>query len=163
MDHHLAAIHKVLHESGVAHEIIECDPALADTEVFCEHYGYSPEESANAILIKAKTGEQRFVLCLVLANTRLDVNRAVRKRLGVRRLSFADPEETEAITGMVLGGVTPFALPADLPVWVDQRIMTLDRVILGGGNRCSKIIVAPRIFELMPNTEVVAGLALAKG
>ena len=33
-------------------EVIECDPDLADTAAFCEAYGYSPEDSANAIVVK---------------------------------------------------------------------------------------------------------------
>ena len=33
------------------YEVVDCDPALADTAAFCEHYGYRPEISANAIVI----------------------------------------------------------------------------------------------------------------
>jgi prolyl-tRNA editing enzyme YbaK/EbsC (Cys-tRNA(Pro) deacylase) len=83
----------------------------------------------------------------------------VRRRLAARKVSFASAEETRAITGMALGGVTPLALPAELPLWVDARIMALDYVILGGGDRCSKIKVAPKIFRSLPNTDVVDGLA----
>ena len=70
-----------------------------------------PTLSANTILVKAKTGGVRYVVCVVLASTRLDVNRTVRKRLGARRVSFASADETRAATGMEIGGVTPLALP----------------------------------------------------
>ena len=63
----------VLEASGLAFEIIACDPELADTAVFCAHYGYAPEESANTIIVRSKTGEARFAACLVLATTRLDI------------------------------------------------------------------------------------------
>ena len=56
----------------------------------------------------------------LLANTRLDVNRVVRHRLGVRKASFASIDETRDLTGMLIGGVTVFGLPADLPVWIDH-------------------------------------------
>ena len=39
--------------SGAQFDIIDCDPDLADTAEFCAHYGYSPDESANAIVIAA--------------------------------------------------------------------------------------------------------------
>jgi len=152
-------IARVLEASGQPFEVMDCDPALADTEIFCAHYGQSPAHSANTIVVKTKSGETRFVACLVLATTRLDVNRTVRKRLAARKASFASAEETEAMTGMVLGGVTPLALPPELPLWVDSRIMALDYVILGGGDRASKIKVAPAIFHDLPNTEIVDGLA----
>ena len=149
-----------LETSGVEHEIFPCDPELADTAVFCEHYGYPPEVSANTILVKAKTGAERFVVCVVLANTRLDVNRTVRKRIGSRRVSFASADETRAVTGMEIGGVTPLALPDGLEIWIDARIMACEWVILGGGDRSHKIRVDPALFERTPSVTVIEGLAL---
>jgi prolyl-tRNA editing enzyme YbaK/EbsC (Cys-tRNA(Pro) deacylase) len=154
-----ARVAAALAATGLAYEAIDCDPALADTETFCAHYGYSLAHSANTIVVKSKTGEERFVACVVLATARLDVNRTVRKRLGARKVSFASAEETERLTGMTLGGVTALALPETLPLWVDAAIMGLDRVILGGGNRSSKLIVPPAVFEALANAEVVEGLA----
>jgi prolyl-tRNA editing enzyme YbaK/EbsC (Cys-tRNA(Pro) deacylase) len=96
---------------------------------------------------------------VVLATTRLDVNGTVRKRLGVRKASFASAEETRVLTGMSIGGVTPLALPEDLPIWVDQRVMTRPEVVLGGGSRWLKIGVAPHLFARMRRVEVVPDLA----
>jgi prolyl-tRNA editing enzyme YbaK/EbsC (Cys-tRNA(Pro) deacylase) len=154
-----AAIADILAASGLDYEIIACDPALSDTVVFCDHYGYAPEISANTILVRSKRGDLEFVACLVLATTRLDVNNVVRKRLNARKVSFASAEETRAIMGMELGGVTALGLPAGLPLWVDARIMLPERIILGGGDRASKIIVDPAIFQQTPATEVVPDLA----
>ena len=155
-----ARIEADLETSGVEYEIFPCDPDLADTAVFCERYGYPLDRSVNTILVKAKTGGERFVVCVVLAHTRLDVNRSVRKRLGARRVSFASADETRTVTGMEIGGVTPVALPDGLEVWVDARIMACEWVILGGGDRSSKIRVAPALFEGMPGARVIEGLAL---
>ena len=155
-------IHALLEASGLSYEIIACDPDLADTAVFCERYGYPPEHSANTIIVRTKTGEEKFAACVVLATTRLDVNKVVRKRLGACKVSFASADETRRITGMALGGVTPFVLPADLPLWVDQRVIEREYVILGGGTRASKIKVDPAIFNRTPNTEIVPGLAVVK-
>ena len=153
-------IEAALEASGVEHEIFPCDPELADTAVFCERYGFPLDASANTILVKAKTGGERFVVCVVLANTRLDVNRTVRKRLGARRVSFASAQETRAATGMEIGGVTPLALPGEIEVWVDARVMACEWVILGGGDRSHKIKVAPALFERIPSAIVIEGLAL---
>ena len=158
-----ASIAGVLRASGLEYEVMPCDPDLADTAVFCEHYGYPPEDSVNTIIVKAKTGGERFAACALLAHTRLDVNGCVRKRLASRRVSFASAEETERMTGMTIGGVTPLGLPADLPLWVDARLMERSEVILGGGNRHSKIRVPPTIFELVPGVDVVDGLAMEWG
>lgn len=153
-------VHDALDASGQCYEIMPCDPALADTADFCAHYGIPPENSANTILVKAKTGDERFVACVLLADSKLDVNRVVRKRLGARRVSFASAEETQRLTGMILGGVTPVALPEGLPVWVDARVMQTQYVILGAGVREAKIKISPELFRALPEVEVVDGLAV---
>ena len=145
---------------GESYELIEVDPQLADTAAFCEHYGYPLETSGNTIIVVSKRGELRYCACLVLATTRLDVNHAVRPLLGVRKASFASPEETHSLTGMLIGGVTPFGLPEGLPLYIDERVMDLDEVIVGGGGRTTKLSVSPSALLRLPNAEVVAGLAV---
>lgn len=159
MDRVEAAVRNVLDDLDVPYEAMGCDPELADTAAFCEHYGVAPEDSANAIVVVGKSEPRRYVCCVVLATTRLDVNGAVRRRLGVRKASFASPDETAEVTGMVIGGVTPFGLPGDLPVWVDARVMDRGSVVLGGGGRSLKIRVAPEALRRLPAVEVVPDLA----
>jgi prolyl-tRNA editing enzyme YbaK/EbsC (Cys-tRNA(Pro) deacylase) len=96
---------------------------------------------------------------VVLAPNRLDVNRVVRDRLGTRRASFAPAEATREITGMEIGGVTVFGLPAGLPIWVDARVMDRERIVLGGGSRSWKVLAAPSILAALDGVEVVEGLA----
>jgi prolyl-tRNA editing enzyme YbaK/EbsC (Cys-tRNA(Pro) deacylase) len=146
-------------ELGFEHDVIEIDPALADTAEFCAHYGYAMEESANCIVVASRDEDPVVAACLVLATTRLDVNKRVRKLLGVRKLSFAPAELTMQVTGMMIGGVTPFGLPDDLPLYVDARIMELDRVIVGGGSRSIKLYVQPAALTAV-GAEVIDDLAL---
>ena len=151
-----------LADLGVDHEVMACDPDLADTADFCAAYDIDPEDSANAILVagKPRPDEGRaLALCLVLATHRLDVNGAVRKRLGTRKASFAGAEETARITGMVIGGVTPFGLPSQLPIWIDAAVMERGRVVVGGGSRDRKLLLPPAGLLKLPTAEAVAGLA----
>ena len=144
---------------GVPYEIFPCDPALADTAAFCAAYGFDPEDSANTIVVIGKSDPPRYAACVTLAPYRLDVNRAVRDRLGTRKASFAPAEDTAALTGMQMGGVTVFGLPPDLPIWVDARVMTRARIVLGGGSRSWKVVSSPAILRALPGVEVVEGLA----
>jgi prolyl-tRNA editing enzyme YbaK/EbsC (Cys-tRNA(Pro) deacylase) len=152
------ALRSNLDTLGVEYELFPCDPALADTAAFCAAYGFAPEDSANTILVIGKSSPPKFVACVVLATTRLDVNRAVRQRLGARA-SFASAEDTRTLTGMEIGGVTVFGLPSGLPIWVDGRVMERERIVLGGGSRSCKVLAAPTILEALPGVEVVEGLA----
>jgi prolyl-tRNA editing enzyme YbaK/EbsC (Cys-tRNA(Pro) deacylase) len=154
----LPEIREFLEQSDHSFEVWDCDPDMADTAVFCEHYKVPPENSANTILIKSKTGESKFALCVLLAPHRLDVNHTVRKKLGARKVSFASADETQEITGMEIGGVTPFGLPDEMSIWIDDNVMQRDYIILGGGNRTSKLKVDPQILRLLPGVEIVSGL-----
>ena len=145
--------------TGAPYEVVPCDPDLADTAAFCEAYGYGLDQSANAIVVVGKSDPKVYVACLVLATTRLDVNGVVRKRLGVRKASFANAEETATMTGMQIGGVTPYGLPEGLPLWIDARIMDVPDVIVGGGSRDRKLLVPPGSLAALPGAEVVDDLA----
>lgn len=149
-----------LDATGVPYEVIECDPEFADTYPFSERYGYPVEMSANTIVIASKKEPKQYVACVVVATRRVDANNAVKKRMGVSKVSFATAEETVALTSMQIGGVTPLALPDDLPLWLDAEVMAQEAVILGGGSRAMKIKVAPTVFEKLARAEVVAGLTI---
>src|SRR4051812_8781170 len=144
---------------GVPYELFPCDPALADTAAFCAAYGFDPEDSANTIVVIGKSDPPRYAACVTLAPYRLDVNRAVRDRLGTRKASFAPAGETATLTGMQIGGVTVFGLPAELPIWVGSRGMMRDRIVLGGGSRAWEGIAGPAILQALPGVEVVDDLA----
>jgi len=145
---------------GLEYEILECDPDLADTAVFCEHYNIPLSVSANVIVAAGKSDPRQYAACVLLATTRLDVNKSVRKRMAVKKCSFASAEETRDLTGMEIGGVTAVGLPDSLPLWVDSRVMLPNYVILGGGSRSIKIKVSPQIFRSTPNTTIIEDLAL---
>jgi len=145
--------------TGVGYEVVPCDPALAGTAEFCATYGYTLDQSANAIVVVGKGDPRLYVCCLVLATTRLDVNGVVRKTLGRKKASFASAEETAELTGMQIGGVTPYGLPLEFPIWIDARVMRCDQVIVGGGSRDRKLLVPPSSLAALPGALVVDGLA----
>ena len=154
-----AQVRAALETTGQPFEIIPCDPALADTAQFCEAYGYSPDISANTIVAIGKSDPPVFVACIALATTRLDVNGVIRRRLEVRKASFAPAADTMTITGMQIGGVTPFALPHSLPIWVDAEVARRDQLILGGGSRSIKVLCPPQTLLALPKVTVAEGLA----
>ena len=143
---------------GVPYELIAIDPTFADTAAFCEKYGYPVERSCNTIIVASKKEPKQFVACVVLAHTRLDVNKCVTRLMGVSKASFASADEMMALTGMQVGGVTPFSLPQGMPLYIDDRIPALDWIILGGGGRSLKIKTSSEALIKL-GAEVVSGLA----
>lgn len=148
-----------LERLGLTYDVMDCDPELADTAEFCAAYGVAPEDSANAILIASRKPPGLHVVCAVLAHTRLDVNGAVRRRLGANKVSFAPADLTRELTGQEIGGVTIFGLPDGLDVWLDSRVRERDEVIVGAGSRSAKIRFDPAQLVGVAGFEFVDDLA----
>jgi prolyl-tRNA editing enzyme YbaK/EbsC (Cys-tRNA(Pro) deacylase) len=147
---------------NIQFEVLDCKPELADTAAFCEHYGYTLEQAANTILVASKKVDPtKYVVCVVLGTTKLDVNKAVCKLMGVKRASFASAEETMQQTAMMIGGVTAFGIE-NLPIYVDQAVMQQEKVVMGSGNRSSKLLLDPKELQKLPNVQVVSDLAKLK-
>ncbi len=143
----------------VVHKELECNPDFADTAAFCEHYGFTLQQSANTILVASRKVEPtKYALCVVLGTTKLDVNKKVCEMLEVKRASFADAETTKKITGMMIGGVVAIGVPG-IPVFVDNAVLQQPEVVMGGGNRTSKIVLAPKELLKLPNVTVINTLA----
>ena len=151
-----------LERHGIVADVLECLPELADTAAFCAHYGVPLEQAANTIVVASRKVEPPvYAACVVLGTTRLDVNTRVRQLLGVKRLSFADADTTRELTDMLIGGVTVFGIET-IPVYVDSAVLDVPRVVMGGGNRSSKLHLDPRELLKLPNVEVVDALALPR-
>ncbi len=153
---------ETLNGLGVPHEIIRIDPDFADTAQFCKEYDYPLAHCANTIIVGSRRGPKQFSACVVLGTDRLDVNKTVKGLMNVSRASFAAPEDTQELTGMMIGGVTPFALPEDLPIYADQNLMDVEYLIFGSGSRSSKLKLAPGDLSKIPNLRFVPGLSLPR-
>lgn len=136
------------------------DAALADTAEFCAHYRIPVEVSANCVVVAGRReGEERWAAAVVLATTRADVNNVIRRRMDVRKISFAPMDAAVQRTGMAHGGITPIGLPAGWPILVDAAVAAAGPVVIGSGIRGSKIVLDGALLATLPGAEVVDGLA----
>ncbi len=155
-------VHAALTTWDAAVSVAPIDPALADTAAFCDAYDVSPAASANCVIVTGKRGgEQRWAAVVILAITRADVNGVVRRRLDVRKVSFAAIDDAVATTGMEYGGITPIGLPAGWPILVDAAVVAAGPVVIGSGIRGSKIILDGADLARLPDADVIQGLATA--
>jgi len=127
----------------------------SDTAQFSERYGFGLDDCANTIVLRyRKGGDERHAAIVTLGSRRLDVNGAVKERLGAQRLSFAKREAATELTGMEFGGITAFGLPPDWIVLVDAAVMAREQVVMGAGVRVAKLLLPPRLLASLPNVDV---------
>ncbi|MEU8571620.1 YbaK/EbsC family protein [Streptomyces pathocidini] len=141
---------------------VDTDPEKADTAVFAETYGPGLlEASANCVVVAGKRGQAvTLAACLVLSTTRVDVNGAVRRHLGVRKASFAPMDTAVGESSMEYGGITPIGLPAGWPVLVDAAVADAPHLVIGSGRRRGKLIVPGKALAELPGAEVLDGLGI---
>lgn len=159
MDRLLDSVASCAKNYGLDFEVLDCDPDFADTAAFNEKYGFLPEQGANTIVVTSKKVDPaRYVICVISASSRLDVNKKITKLMGVKKASFADSETTKRITGMEIGGVSAVGV-SDIAIYIDQLVMEQPAVVMGGGNRTSKMLIDPKELLKLPNAET-ADIAL---
>jgi prolyl-tRNA editing enzyme YbaK/EbsC (Cys-tRNA(Pro) deacylase) len=143
--------------------VAEIDPMLSDTASFCEHYGVGMDRAANCVVLEAKRGDHSWLAaCVILGDSRADVNGVARRLLNARKVSFAPMDKAVRQTGMEYGAITPIGLPHDWPILIDKRAVDTDNVIIGSGIRRSKIVIPGNLLALLLNAQVHEELAQAR-
>jgi prolyl-tRNA editing enzyme YbaK/EbsC (Cys-tRNA(Pro) deacylase) len=154
-------VREAIADLGLDCFVAPIDPSRADTATFCAAYDVPLEVSANCVVVAGRRAEvSMMAACLVRATDRADVNRVIRKRLDVRKISFAGMDEAVRQTGMEYGGITPIGLPSTWPILVDEVVAALDMIVIGSGIRGSKLALPGESAGNLPNAEILA-LALS--
>jgi prolyl-tRNA editing enzyme YbaK/EbsC (Cys-tRNA(Pro) deacylase) len=140
--------------------VVEIDPSVSDTATTQHEFGLDLDTLANCVVVGGKReGNERLAACVVLADSRADVNGVVKRLLDVRKASFLPVDRAVELTGMEYGGITPIGLPADWPVLIDRRVTETEIVVIGSGVRRSKILLPGSLLGRLPGGEIIDGLA----
>jgi Cys-tRNA(Pro) deacylase len=121
-------------------------------EQAAEERGQRPEQIVRSILFRLSGGE--FVMVLMPGPAQISWT-ALRRHLGVRRVTTAKPEEVLAVTGYETGAVSPFGLPRPVRVLVDKGVCRQDEISIGAGVRGATVIM--RRADLMRALEAALG------
>ena len=138
----------------IEYEKIDIDPNFSDTQNFCNKYNFSLDQSANTIILESKRPKGIYSIAVVQASKKLDVNTKLKNIMGVKKLSFANAAKSEELTGMKVGGITPFGLSQKLQIYFDEGLKKLSKKIgFGGGSRNFKILIDPIYLNNIPNAQ----------
>jgi prolyl-tRNA editing enzyme YbaK/EbsC (Cys-tRNA(Pro) deacylase) len=140
--------------------VVEIDPEVSDTAATQATFGLEANMLANCVVVGGKReGDERIAACVVLSDTRADVNNTVKRLLDVRKASFLPMDRAVELTGMEYGGITPIGLPSQWPVLVDSRVPVAGVVVIGSGVRQSKLLCPGELLRRLPSARLVEGLA----
>jgi prolyl-tRNA editing enzyme YbaK/EbsC (Cys-tRNA(Pro) deacylase) len=139
------SVHAWLAEHAPDLPIITVEGSTATVDTAARALGVEPGRIAKTLAVRA--GEHLFLLC-TWGDARLD-NRKCKDEFGARPRMLG-PEETLAVTGHPVGGVCPFGLKTELPVYLDVSLQAFEVVYPAGGSLNTSVEVATeRLFDLV--------------
>ncbi len=109
--------------------IIEFEVDTSTAPLAAQALGREVGQIAKSILLKSK--DNQFVMVVTAGDARID-NKAIKNLVG-SRMRMATGEEVFEITGFNIGGVCPFALKQDIPIYLDESLKRYQVVYAAAG------------------------------
>ncbi|MEX0641887.1 MAG: YbaK/EbsC family protein [Pirellulales bacterium] len=137
----VAKLEERLMSAGVVYERTEHAPVFTSAEAAAIR-GTSLTSGAKALVCKA---DDAFVMFVLPADRRL-ASAAVRRRLGVKSLRFANAEEITRLTGLSPGAIPPFGSLFGLATHCDERLAENPRINFNAGDHTVSIAMSYQDF-----------------
>ena len=141
----LESVRRWLGEHAADLELIEVGESTATVDTAARALGVEPARIAKTLAVRA--GATNFML-VTRGDARLD-NAKCKAEFGARPRMLG-AEETLALTGHPIGGVCPFGLATELPIFLDVSLKPFDTVYPAAGSLNTSVRVSSqRLFELV--------------
>ena len=122
---------RALDELGIPYEVLEQAHKARNVEGAAAERGVTVHQVVKTLLVRRP--DRRHVIALVRGDQRLSLKKLARL-VGVKVLEMAPEADVPRITGYEIGAVAPLGLRrSDLPIYVDQHILTESRVSISAG------------------------------
>ncbi len=81
-----------------------------------------------------ETGEGKPLIILMHGDRQVST-KALARQMGVKMVKPSSPKDAERLTGYQVGGISPFGTRRKLPVYIEETIIDLPRIVINGGRR----------------------------
>ena len=135
-------VFKFLEGKGFADRIYEHKETIDTVEHAAQLIGCSEAEIAKTLSFIV---DEKPVIVVMAGDGR--VNSSKFKAQFHTKPSMIARDQVEAITGFAPGGVCPFNVPKDIPVWLDVSMKRFDFIYPAGGNEFTSVKLTPAELE----------------
>lgn len=132
-------VSQYLASRNLSHRVYRHAGPIHSLEQAASERGQTPDQVVRSIVFRV--GQEEYVMVLVAGPARVSWP-ALRKYLGLSRLTMATKEEVIRVTGFETGAVSPFALPNPIRILVDEAVLAQAEVSIGSGERGTTIILS---------------------
>ena len=102
--------------------------------------GVSPEILWKTLV--AQDEKENHVVFCIPAAAELDLKKAARA-IGARKVDLINLKDLTPLTGYMRGGCSPIGMKKNLPTWIDEIALTMDRIYVNAGARGMQVLLAP--------------------
>ncbi len=140
--------------------VAEIDPEYMDGLKLCEHYNVDAKMGVNCLICECRRGENKsYVALLVPTGYRYNMSSTVRKYTNSRMVSVAPLDYVLEKTKMEYGSINPIGLPSDWKIFIDPKVLEVDKIICGSGLQKSKLSLPSKHLLKLNNAQVLDNLA----
>lgn len=140
--------------------VAEINPEFMDGIQLCEHYNIDIKMGVNCLICECKRGETKnYVALLVPTGYRYNMSSTVRKRTNSRMVSVAPLEYALEKTKMEYGSINPIGLPNEWKIFIDPKVLEVERIVCGSGLQNSKLSLPSKYLLKLDNVEILKDLA----
>ena len=140
--------------------VTEINSEYMDGIKLCEHYGVDIKTGANCLICECKRGENKsYAALLVPTGYKYNMSSTVRKHTNSRMVSVAPLGYVIETTKMEYGSINPIGLPEEWKLFIDPKVLEVERIICGSGLQNSKLSLPSKYLLKLNNAEVLENLA----
>ena len=118
--------------------IVELDLNTSTVALAAQAHGVEPGRIAKTLAFKLADG--KVFLLVARGDARID-NTKFKTAFGKGKMLALDA--VEALTGHPVGGVCPFGLATDLPIYLDRSLLAFEEVLPAAGSVNSALRISP--------------------
>lgn len=127
-------VKKYFAEYGMEDKVLEFDVSSATVELAAEALGCEPARIAKTLSFRRDEG----CLIVVMAGDAKIDNKKFKQKFAMKARMLS-AEEVDTLVGHAIGGVCPFAIKEDIPVYLDVSMRRFDTVFPACGSSNSAI------------------------
>jgi len=119
--------------------------------------GFDPFTVVKTLIMQDQDAKPLVVL---MHGNRKVSTKNLARQIGAKSVEPCQPEVANRHSGYLVGGTSPFGTRKTMPVYVEQSILELPRIVINGGRRGYLVGIEPRVcVELLGAKPVQCALA----
>ena len=133
----------MLKANGVAftehpYEYLEHGGAQHSAEVL----GWDPFAVVKTLIMEDEKGKPLVVL---MHGNRKVSTKNLARQIGAKSVEPCKPEVANRNSGYLVGGTSPFGTRKEMPVFIEETILALPKILINGGRRGYLVGIAPQV------------------